>query len=215
MAPRIRYQTYQFGELDIHLCTLKDTQQFHDPRGEAHALGIDADTWALFGVVWTTAEILAQLMMDIDIVDKRILEVGCGIGLASHVLNHRGADISATDIHPEVERFLEINVALNQSQSIPFLRSAWHEESASLGQFDLIVASDVLYEPMQALPLADFVTSHANQSCEVLIVDANRGVDEKFSDAMVSRGFSHEATTPPVNDQLDLPFTGTLHRFYR
>jgi hypothetical protein len=79
----------------------------------------------------------------------------------------------------------------------------------------LIVASDVLYEPMQALLLSDFITSHANQSCKVLIVDANRGVDEKFSEAMVTRGFSHEATTPPVSDQLDLPFIGTLHRFYR
>ena len=44
--------------------------------------------------------------------DKRILEVGCGLGLASLVLNERSADISATDYHPEVETFLKINTEL-------------------------------------------------------------------------------------------------------
>ena len=37
---------------------------------------------------------------------KRILEVGCGIGLSSLILNRLNADITATDYHPEAEKFL-------------------------------------------------------------------------------------------------------------
>jgi hypothetical protein len=30
---RLRYQTIEFGDIDIHLCTLRDKQQFDDPNG--------------------------------------------------------------------------------------------------------------------------------------------------------------------------------------
>ena len=40
-------------------------------------------------------------MFEFEIAGKRILEVGCGIGLASLVLNHRPGDITATDHHPQ------------------------------------------------------------------------------------------------------------------
>ncbi|MDE8603082.1 hypothetical protein M3I01_009105 [Marinomonas sp. RSW2] len=42
----------------------------------------------------------------------KILEVGCGIELASLVLNHRLADITATDYHPEAGNFLNENTLL-------------------------------------------------------------------------------------------------------
>ncbi len=47
---------------------------------------------------------LALLMLDYDIKGKRILEMGCGIDLASLVLNSRRADITATDRHPQARR---------------------------------------------------------------------------------------------------------------
>ena len=49
---RLRYQTVEFGNLDIHLCTLRDKQEFHDPAGVAEGLGISSATWPIFGVLW-------------------------------------------------------------------------------------------------------------------------------------------------------------------
>lgn len=97
---RLRYHTIEFGELDIHLRTLRDNQQFSDDEGEAEALGISSAFWPLFGIVWDSGNVLAHLMVEYEIVGLRILEVGCGIALASLVLNHRLADITATDYHP-------------------------------------------------------------------------------------------------------------------
>lgn len=39
---RIRYQTVEFGDTDIHLCTLRDKQQFNDPDDVAKDLGISS-----------------------------------------------------------------------------------------------------------------------------------------------------------------------------
>ncbi len=36
---RIHYQTIDVGKNDIHLCTLRDKQQFSDPNDEALELG--------------------------------------------------------------------------------------------------------------------------------------------------------------------------------
>ena len=75
---------------------LRDNQQFSDPQGEAKNLGIYDSAKPLFGVWWPSSLVLANYMLDYDIAGKRILEVGCGIGLSSLVLNHRQAEITAT-----------------------------------------------------------------------------------------------------------------------
>ena len=216
MAPlRYRYQTYQFGDLDIHLRTLKNVQQFSDPDDIAKNLGIGSATWALFGVVWVSSEILAQLMLDFDIEGKRILEVGCGIGLASHILNHREADITAMDHHPEAEAFLKINVGLNSGAPIPFVRTTWNDADSSLGEFDLIIGSDVLYEPNHAGLLAAFIEQHAHQTCEVMIIDPDRSAFSGFNKAMAEFGFRVETSRPGLTDHLNRPYKCRLHRYFR
>jgi ETFB lysine methyltransferase len=212
---RFRYQTFEFDDMDVHLRTLRDTQQFDDPDGVAAAMGIRADTWSLFGVVWTSSEILAQMMFEFDFDNKRILEFGCGVALASHVLNMRGADITATDFHPEAEAFLSYNVALNEQRSIPFFSSRWDDEQGDMGKFDVIIASEVLYEPKNIESLVRFIVRHAKAESETIILDRGRGVVESFTDAMITNGFSHSTFTPACTDQLGLPYEGAVHRYIR
>ena len=64
---RVRYQTIEFGEVDIHLRTLRDNQEFQDKDGEAEKLGISSASWPLFGVVWDAGKVLAHHMCDYDI----------------------------------------------------------------------------------------------------------------------------------------------------
>ena len=128
-------------------------------------------------------------METFDIKGKRILEVGCGVGLTSLMLNSRIADITATDHHPEANAYLQLNVDLNDGRTIPFERTGWEQEDTSLGEFDLIVGSDILYQPDHATLLSGFVNRHANEKCEVIIVDPGRGNGAKFSNAMLALGF--------------------------
>ena len=151
---RYKYQTIEFGDNDIHLRTLKDKQQFSDKDKKAEDLGISSATWSLFGVVWPSSEVLANFIFDYDFKNKRILEVGCGIGLSSLILNRLNADITATDYHPEAEKFLDINTELNKDDEIPFVRTCWSNEyQEELGKFDLIIGSDLLYERDHAVVL--------------------------------------------------------------
>ncbi len=188
---RFRYRTIEFGDIDIHLRTLRDTNEFSDPDGEAEALGISPSYWPLFGVVWTSSIALAAVMVETDIAGRRILEVGCGIGLASMVLNHRSADITATDRHPDAEAFLARNAKLNDAPPIPFERSDWQDEDDDLGRFDLIIGSDLLHDRSHTAPLARFIDNHAAPAADVVIVDPGRGQVSQFARDMTSRGFSY------------------------
>ena len=212
---RVRYQTLEIGPLDIHLRTLRNNQEFSDPLGIAKKLGISSATWPLFGVVWPSSLLLANEILDYDTADKRILEIGCGIGLTSLLLNKRNVDISATDYHPEVESFLIENTSLNGGAPIPFERADWSDLNTDLGRFDTIIGSDLLYEDEHIEMLAKFIELHANPACEVLIVDPGRGRKQKFSKQMADFGFTHTHTKPENTDYLAAPFKGHILTFKR
>lgn len=215
-AFRVRYQTIEIGDVDIHLRTLRDRQQYDDPDHIAEDLGISSATWPIFGVVWPSGEVLAQLMSDFQIEGKRILEVGCGIGLTSLLLNHRSADITATDYHPEVAGFLRENTLLNDGETIPFIRVAWDDkDDGRLGKFDLIVGSDLIYEKEHIKMLSDFINQHAKPDCEVILVDPGRGYHARFSKQMVKLGYTHSQSQPQnLVDQVP-EFSGQVLRYQR
>lgn len=212
---RIRYQTIEFGGVDIHVRSLRDKQQFSDPLGEAEALGISSAQWSLFGVVWESSEVLARKMVNFDIKGKRILEVGCGMALSSLLLNYRDADITATDYHPEAGNFLTENIKLNDGRKIPFLRTDWSDLQDDLGRFDVVIGADLLYEKQHIALLSEFINRHANPQCEVLIVDPGRGHHAPFSKKMLALGYSHNQYKPENTDYLAAPFKGQVLQYLR
>ncbi len=212
---RIRYQTIEFDTTDIHIRSLKDNQQFSDPFGEAEQMGVSSAQWPLFGIIWALSEVLAHEMLSYVIDGKRILEVGCGLGLSSLLLNARHADITATDIHSEAGRFLAENVKLNGGSAIPFLRTGWKDVEDGLGVFDVVIGSDVLYERSQVELLSKFIDRHTNTNCEVILVDPGRSHHAPFSKAMVSLGYSHSQYAPAKKEYVSGSFKGQVLRYKR
>ena len=212
---RVRYQTIEFENTDIHVRTLRDNQQYCDDDGAAEKLGISSATWPFFGVIWDSSLVLAHFIYDFDIFGKRILEVGCGIGLASLLLNNRLADITATDYHPEAGSFLVENTKLNHGNRIPFIQTGWEDEDSYLGMFDLIIGSDLLYERNHATILSGFIDQHAKAACEVVLVDPGRGNHAQFSKIMVKLGYSHSQSRPDNTEYLIQPFRGQILRYNR
>jgi predicted nicotinamide N-methyase len=215
MPPRVRYQTLEFEDVDIHVRALRDNQEYSDDDGEAEKLGISSAQWSLFGVLWASGEALARHLFDYNIEGLRILEVGCGLGLASLVLNHRHADITATDYHPEAGRFLLENTRLNNDADIPFVRTSWTDVVSDLGRFDLIIGSDLLYEREHSSVLAGFIDQHAKPRCTVLITDPGRGNQNRFGAEMETRGFTQSRSRSAHTKSMTREFTGWLHSYTR
>lgn len=212
---RLRYQTLEFGKLDIHLCTLRDKQEFDDPEGIAEALGISSALWPLFGVVWPSSIALADFIDSYNTGTKRILEVGCGMALPSLLLNSKHADITATDCHPDAEKFLQRNTTLNNNGAIAFERTGWGDKSDQLGLFDLIIGSDLLYEDEHVDLLANFINAHAKPDCEIILVDPGRGRKTRLITALQPFGYvcSYQALPPSKTTGRD--YKGHILKFVR
>ena len=212
---QVRETRHAVGGHVYRLRVLSDKQQYVDPDGHGTRMGISAAQWSLFGQVWPAGRLLAQAMHRFDIAGKRILELGCGIGLASLVLQQRGADVVASDVHPLAEVFLAYNAALNDLPALHYRQLRWNTPLPALGLFDLIIASDVLYERDSADVLSHVVERHAERRAEVLITDPGRGNSARFSRLLGEQGFDVASEPCPMDDGDKPPHRGRLLHYRR
>jgi len=200
---------------DLHLRTLVDVQQYDDPSGDAERAGISPESWSMFGVVWPSARVLAHAMLTQDLSGQRILEVGGGLSLASLVLHRRQAQVTASDGHPSAGDFLEHNLVLNGLSPMPWRQLNWARPDDSLGRFELIIGSDVLYDHGQAESLSRFMATHGSPGGRVVLVDPNRSHRARFSHLMEEAGFTLSSAPIDAAPGLTTPYRGRLLTYSR
>jgi len=203
-------QTFAVGGVDTIVRSLLDRQQFADPGGEAERLGISSAAWPLFGLVWPSSLVLADRMRQVPLGPRSVLEVGCGLALASVVVHRRHGDITASDCHPLAGPFLAENLRLNGLAPFPYQRGDWVTQNPLLGRFDLIVGSDVLYDRAQPATLSAFIERHANAVAEVIVADPDRGNRPAFTRHMQALGFVCAEARVTVLPGGDVPYKGRL-----
>lgn len=205
----------RIGEDTYKIRALSDRQQYHDPDGIAEQAGISSATWSLFGQLWPASKALARKMNKTRIENRRILELGCGLGLSSLVLQRRGADITASDYHPLAEPFLDYNATLNQLPLIDYHDLPWEQPDPELGQFDLIIGSDILYERDHADTLASLIQRLALPRSEVIIACPGRRYRGRFSRALQAQGYRVIEKRKPFGPEHASSSRGFLLRFLR
>ncbi len=186
----VETSSYRIGAADYRIRSLSDRRQYWDPDGRAERAGISSATWPIFGVIWPSGIALAQEMSSFAWAGMKILEVGCGIGLSSLVLQRLGADITASDYHPLAEEFLRFNSDLNGLPPIKFHRAPWAGPNPLLGRFDVIVGSDLLYERGHPALLSAFLACHTEAAARVILADPGRSRCGQFSNQMATEGYS-------------------------
>ena len=217
------------GVADLLIRCLFDRQQYSDPEGAAERLGISSAAWPLFGQLWPSAlQLASRVAMRPLRPGERWLEIGCGLALASLVAHRRGVDVTASDKHPLAAQFLAHNLGLNALPAMAYRHGDWalpppsgvldgaRWTGALRGRYDLLLASDVLYERDSGVMLAGFIARHAAAVAEVWVVDPDRGNRPPFQRAMATQGFTmvaerlHTAGTGNLDG-----YKGRLLRFSR
>lgn len=212
---QVKHDPLSLGGSHYVIRSLLDRQQYADPDGSAEAAGISSATWSLFGQVWPSARILAEAMQTQDIAGKRVLEIGCGLALASMVIHRRRGDITASDCHPLTQNFLKENLRLNGLPHLKYETGNWGRENPGLGKFDLIIASDVLYEPDQPEMLSNFIDFHSSDQVSVIILDPDRANRSPFCRRMEELGYSFTMSRAVETQTTGEPYKGRFLNFSR
>jgi ETFB lysine methyltransferase len=185
---QVKQETHHIGGHDYLIRSLLDRDQFHDPLGDAAARGVSEAQWSFFGVVWASGLELAEFSSHHALDGKRILEIGCGLALSGIVCSRRHADVTASDRHPLAGEFLRQNLSLNHLPAMPYVEVDWTAPPGSLGRFDLVLASDVMYEPGHPEELSRFFERHLSPGGEVVVVDPGRGGSGRLKRALALLG---------------------------
>lgn len=212
---RTKTETVAVGGVDILVRSLLDRQQFFDPDGEALRIGISSASWPLFGMVWPSSLVLAAHMQHVALGQREVLEVGCGLALASLVVQRRSGRITASDCHPLAEAFLLENLRLNDFAPLRYRSGDWSASNPKLGRFDLIVGSDVLYDRAQPAQLSAFIELHAEAVVDVVIVDPDRGNRPEFNRRMADFGFARDERKVVVLPGTLVPYKGRVLSYRR
>lgn len=193
MNYKTKISTQPVGELAFELETLESLDHSVDDMFvELERLGSQellAELCPYFGVVWPAALALSEWMASLGESywrGKRVLELGCGLALPSFVASRLQAEVTASDLHPDVPDFLERNADRNPGTSVRYQLLDWRQRVS--GTWDVIVASDILYEREYPEALAAFLARSLSPSGESIVVDPSRPFADRLPEALRSQG---------------------------
>jgi predicted nicotinamide N-methyase len=128
----------------------------HDPEQLIDEARFDVDEYMPYWAqLWPAGVALATyIATDCDLVGRRVVELGCGLGLPSIAAALGGAQVLATDWAQDAVDAAAANAARN-GVAIEALVVSWDEPAPLLARapFDLVFAADVLYERRNVEPL--------------------------------------------------------------
>ncbi|RMA79497.1 class I SAM-dependent methyltransferase [Umboniibacter marinipuniceus] len=212
---------------EISLCLLEDSC-FRRPltEQEVSAAWTHPPYWAF---CWASGQAMARYLLDHpgDVSTKRVVDFGCGSGIAAIAAVKAGAKVIACDIDPDALQATKLNAELNslliidgdeRLQANPnsqlwdlVSEQEWRNtivlcsDMNRIGKAECLLAADVLYDP-QNLPLLD---SFCEWSKSVLVADSRV---RNFSHQDYQWEFEIQSITLPDLDEL------LMHRcvnFYR
>lgn len=143
--------------------------------------------------LWPSALVLAEEIAADWPAGKKILELGCGIGLPSVVAAGCGARVLASDWYPEALVFAEHNAA-RAGVEIETLAADWSAPPPQLraeAPFDLIVGADILYEDRNGDALSQLLPELIAPEGEIIVTDPRRPNVTALVDPLTKAGWEH------------------------
>ncbi|KAJ3070991.1 hypothetical protein HDU98_005953 [Podochytrium sp. JEL0797] len=160
----------------------------------------------LWEQLWNSGVVLVQQLEDLakDAIREstpsaprnplRILELGCGRGLGglAAAAMFPSASVVLTDASEESLRAAENAIAVNNLQNCSTKVLNWYSADLPTGEFDLIIASDVLYLGRAVKPVATLIAKMLAPNGLALVVDPDRCFAEDFEDRLLETGLTVE-----------------------
>lgn len=153
--------------------------------------------------LWPSARVLAGALLREVGAGRRLLELGCGLGLDTVAAMAAGFDVTATDYYEQAIHMARANAARNLDREPAVRMVNWRHWPGDLGQFDVVIAADVLYEKEYATLVAQCLARALAPTGEAIIADPGRLALPAFRAALPLNGLVLvETVTVPYADHV-------------
>jgi predicted nicotinamide N-methyase len=148
--------------------------------------------------LWASAIALAHDVSMRALRGKHTLELGCGLGLPSIAAARAGGRVLATDWSPDAIVATAANAERN-GVDVETLECSWAEpdDIVERGPWQLVLASDVLYEARNVELLLGLLPRLVDETGLVLLADPGRVPAERFLTAAAERGWTIRSIPSP------------------
>ena len=136
--------------------------------------------------LWPAARMLATTALEAKGDGRLLLELGCGLGLATAAAVHAGFAVTSTDYYEDALHMARFNSARVNGTEPKVRMVDWRALPVDLGQFDVVMAADVLYERPYGTLVASAIAATLRPDGEAWITDPGRsGLDAFLEQASV------------------------------
>ncbi len=163
--------------------------------------------------LWPSAVILANEAALMRWSGLRVLELGCGLGAVAIGASLAGASVTATDYYDDALHFARLNVFDATGAVIDTRMVDWTRLPPDLGRFDVVLASDVLYEHRYAPLVAHTIAMTLVRGGEAIVADPGRIAVNAFLEECSDRKITSEAD-PRAFVEGEIKQTVTLYRLH-
>jgi predicted nicotinamide N-methyase len=145
-------------------------------------LAVDPATpFPYWAKVWPSAIALVKVLQKHPslIRDKKVLELGAGIGLPSLMMASEAKTIQVSDYDLEAVELLRKNIAHLQLQNVKALQIDWNDLPENINP-EVIILSDVNYDPTQFETLIKLIEKFIHQGCAIILSTPQRIMASPF-----------------------------------
>lgn len=186
--------TIQIGKRSIELTIVDEPDRFLDELSREDSDGsLYLPYWAY---LWESAIGLARYVSELGelFAGQHVLEIGCGYGLAGIAACQEGADVVFSDFELDALLFAKHNAQINSVHSADFVVMDWNAPSFQC-PFDVILASDVIYEEQNWQPILDLLKNYLKLDGVAYFSEPNRDNAGGFFNEIRENGFTIEEST--------------------
>jgi predicted nicotinamide N-methyase len=145
--------------------------------------------------LWPSSRQLATTLLSERGAGRTLLELGCGLGLPTLAAMRAGFDVTATDYYEDALQVTRANAGRNLGREPQVRMVNWRSWPDDLGQFDVIVAADVIYEQEYAVLVAACIARALAPDGVAIVADPGRVALARFHAELPTVGLEMFATT--------------------
>ncbi len=197
------WETFSIGRFKISIKRIQNMERLIDAISDDEFN--QDERLPYWAEIWPSALGLSEYLVEneIELKDKQILELGCGLGLAGITATFCGGEVLFTDYESLALKFTQINFQRNFNRKPAVQYMDWRHPLTGKS-FDIILAADVLYEKRWLEPVMNVISGCLKDRGKLLLAEPNRTIAKDFFKIIANMNWNHHSLLKkvPVGNKL-------------